>query len=318
MIKTPQFWYKSSLLNKIVSATLLPLSFFFILFSFIRKVRTKTHHLRGKTVICIGNIIAGGAGKTPIAIALCGQLKSMHNVCFLSKGYGRKTYGFLKVDHTMDASITGDEPQLLQKHAQAYLYSKVEDILENINQISEDVIIMDDGLQNNSIHKNCSILVLDNRMFGNGYIIPAGPLRERVISVLKKTHYIISTSSSPTPLPHTIYYVKNITSSSLKPQNVVAFSGIGDNTKFLHSLKQDGFNVIKFFDFPDHHAYSEREIKKIQAFAQTRNVEIITTEKDFVKLSYSAKHNIHVLKLEIHLDASLVEKINHHCKTKKQ
>lgn len=309
MFKTPQFWYNSYPLGRIISFTLLPISFFFIIFSRLIKAITTTHRIHGKTVICIGNVIAGGAGKTPVAISLCKEFRKTYSVCFISKGYGRTGSGFLKVDHSMNALITGDEPQLLQRYGQVYLYTNIQDILENIWQISEDVIIMDDGLQNYSIHKDCSILVIDGRLFGNGRIIPAGPLRESIKSVLKKSDFIISTGNKEVSILREVHYATKLISSNLKPQNVVAFSGIGDNSKFMNSLRDKGYNIIKFFDFPDHHIYSEQDFEKIQNFAQSCNAHIITTEKDFVKLSYNAKHNVYVLKLEIQLDQNLVKQI---------
>lgn len=308
MIKTPKFWFESSFFSITFSFLLTPISLVFLILSNLKILLTKQYILRNKTVICIGNIIVGGAGKTPVAISLCSELKKTHTVCFISKGYGRNSKGFVKVNHDMEYSITGDEPQLLQRHAQVYLYTKIQDIITNISHISEEVIIMDDGLQNNAIYKNCNILVLDDRVFGNKRILPAGPLRETINSALRKTDFIISTNITPT-IKHKVYSSTSVVESTLKPQKVVAFSGIGDNLKFVKSLQNQGFDVIKFFAFPDHHPYSEKNLAIITKYAQDHNLPIITTEKDYVKINYEMQALIHTLQLTVNIDKKLVADI---------
>ena len=306
MIKTPKFWNT----NSWQSYVFLPFSFLFIIASFVRRLFAKPQKVKGKFVICVGNITVGGAGKTPVAIALCKELKKYHTVCFLTKGYRRNTKGFICMSNQMMPFQTGDEPRLLFEHAPVYLYSSAKEVFQNVFKIKQKVIIMDDGLQNLGIIKDFSILVIGENGFGNGKIFPSGPLREYPVKVMNSINYIICMTNklkerfvikSCFPIKH--YH------SSLEPQQVVAFSGIGNNTKFLQSLIEKGFDVIKFFEFPDHHFFSRKEIEEIVSYAKEFGVKIITTEKDYVRLSNEYKNKIHTLKMEVILDEKLINTI---------
>lgn len=288
----------------------MPFSWLYFFASSLRNLYVKPFVLNNKFVICVGNIVVGGAGKTPVAIALCNELKNLgHSVCFLSRGYRRKTNGFVIVNENLSAAETGDEPQLLKKNATVYLYSNAKDIQKNIDCIKEDIIIMDDGLQNNSIVKDYSILVVGENYFGNGMIFPAGPLREKPDSIKTKVDYTVYMGGSKLEVFHNEACVLKNFYTELPLQSVIAFSGIGNNAKFLESLNVYGFNVLNFFEFPDHYYYSDRDIENIINCAEKLNVRIITTEKDFVKINPKYHSKISLLKMSIVLESAIVNDI---------
>lgn len=302
MFKTPKFWFKRF---SFISIVLTPLSWVFIFLTFLRKTFTKTHKLEKKFIICIGNATVGGSGKTPTAIALAENLKKKYSVCFLSKGYGRKTKGFMQISSEMTANQTGDEPQLLLKHAPVYLYSGK--FTPKLHQIKEDIIIMDDGLQNPSLFKNFSILIADSKTFGNEKIFPSGPLRQTIAEATQQSDCILYFDSFNFNTEKPTFKVDQEFSIKLFPQKVFAFSGLGNNQKFLESLQEYGFDVINFFEFPDHHRYKKNEIEKI--IKLSKNLPIITTTKDFIKIPKELQPRILVLKVNNILPKTLIDKI---------
>ncbi|MFT4967310.1 MAG: tetraacyldisaccharide 4'-kinase [Candidatus Deianiraeaceae bacterium] len=304
MFKTPLFLNNR---YSLVSITLIPLSWIFTILTTVRQNFSKKITVKDKKIICIGNATVGGTGKTPIAIAIAIDLKKCDkSVCFISRGYRRKSKGFVTVN-TDDASHTGDEPQLLKQYAQTYLYSSIKDILNNIHKIKEDIIIMDDGLQN-SIHKDFTALVIGRNGFGNERIMPAGPLRESKHKALLKSHCVLMYTTHNIVHRH-IFKIKHHYTHNINPQLVIAFSGLGDNQKFLHSLENLGFKVEKFYDFPDHHPYKVKDIVKIINYAKKLDLKIITTEKDFVKIPLLYRKSISTLNIKVHLDERFIEMV---------
>jgi len=173
---SPKFWQKKGLLAWLS----LPLSLFWRLGAKIKQSKI-TSYRSSLPVICVGNITVGGAGKTPTCLALAAALKKqgMHPV-FLSRGYGGREQGPLVVDHTQHSSKdVGDEPLLLAQLATTVIAKDRVAGLKQIETMKHDIVIMDDGLQNAAIEKTFSICVFDGPFgIGNGFVMPAGPLRE--------------------------------------------------------------------------------------------------------------------------------------------
>jgi tetraacyldisaccharide 4'-kinase len=165
-----------------------------------------------------------------------------------------------------------------------------------------DIIIMDDGLQNNSLHKDMTFLVIDRAVnFGNGKIIPAGPLREPLSRVLPKTDAVICVGKelvSEKPV-----FTAQITSDNLdRDQKYIAFAGLGRPEKFLNTLKELGANIVGWHEFSDHHLYTEYEIQDLLDKAKTKQAHLITTEKDHVRLPKDVKDKIKTLPITLNFE----------------
>jgi tetraacyldisaccharide 4'-kinase len=297
-MNTPLFFYQKSL----ISILLLPLSALFFISTLLRNCFIKPKKIANKFVICVGNVTVGGAGKTPSAILLAKLLKSEGlKVCFLSRGYGRKSKGFKCLSSNMNAEETGDEPRLLLEVAPVYLFSSYREIIANQSLILEDVIIMDDGFQNPSIIKDFNILVVDGKLkFGNGFLLPAGALREPVSSALSRANAVFNIEGEgvQTAIPEFI-----LTRSFYLSENwrggYLAFSGLAINQKFFSSLEKLGLKVEQKLEFKDHHFYTRSELEKIIMDADKKGLKPITTEKDFVKIPHDLQPKFCVLKMEL-------------------
>lgn len=301
---TPKFFYQKPRL----AFLLLPFSLVFWALSNLRKLFVKERKLQGKFVICVGNLTLGGAGKTPSALFLGEILKKKGiSFCFLTRGYGRETTGFFKASPRQSATEVGDEPLLLLKTASVYLFSKYSEIFKNITEIKEKVVIMDDGLQNPAVFKDYKIIVVDGKFgFGNGLLFPAGPLREPLYKGLLKTDMVfeigvggsIKDFQLKSFLKHNTFILHrkySLTESINKNTKFLAFSGLALNQKFFNSLKELGLNIVKTVEFQDHHFYTEEELKNLLK----EGLQLITTEKDIVKIPIQFQKKILVLKLAL-------------------
>ena len=300
-MKTPKFWQYNQSLAKFLA----PLGELYALATQMRLKLKKSHKI-DIPVICIGNLTAGGTGKTPTAISLALMLQSAGIYPnFISRGY-HGTLKNTKVDSTHHTpQQVGDEPLLLARIASTYINADRYQgaLMAQANQA--ECIIMDDGFQNPTLHKDLSFLVIDGSYgFGNGKCIPAGPLREHITDGLKRAqaaliigedeHNISSSLSIPSFKGKIVPQMPN-----LNHQYVVAFAGIGHPQKFYTSLQELGIEIIQTYDFPDHHYYTIQELQNIIDFANKNHADIITTSKDFVKIPTLLQSEIKVLEINI-------------------
>ena len=258
-------------------------------------------------VICVGNLTAGGSGKTPVAVSLAKLLKQKgKNPFFISRGYGGKLKDVIvDVKHHSSTEV-GDEPLLLAREAPVVINPKRFEAAKKAVENGADIIIMDDGFQNPQLYKNKSLLVIDGAFgLGNTYPIPAGPMREFLSEGIKRADAIIMLGDDKTNI---LSKLKDLpvfygTVTPVRPQTKrgksVAFAGIGRPQKFYQSLEDCGVNVVKTFDFPDHHFYSEDELSNIINCAKSLDADIFTTSKDMVKIPVSLQSNFKVLEIEI-------------------
>lgn len=305
-MKTPKFWQKKGL----VSFALLPFSLIYLLLGAIRSIATKPKSF-DIPVICIGNITAGGAGKTPTAIAIAKILiENNLRPCFLSRGYGGSLAGPVLVDPDVHTALqVGDEPLILKQIAPVIVSKKRSEAIPLITKQDFDVVIMDDGLQNPSIKKDLSILVIDGNFgFGNKMPIPSGPLRQALQQAQKRVGLTIIIGEDKHNITSKIDQ-RTLVNATIKPfgfdpdnKKYIAFAGIANPAKFFITLNKLNFNVIEEIEFADHYNYSDNEIQLLIENANSLSAILITTEKDYVKVSEKQKSHIKVLPIEIEFD----------------
>jgi len=302
-MQNPKFWYpKNSYYISFWAYILWPISMIIYLISRIRFIFKPAY--TGKTpIICIGNATVGGTGKTPTAIFIAQLVKSMgYKAAFLTKGYGGNIVGPYKVQESDEAINTGDEALILNIYAPAFIARHRVQGACYIDNLKEfDVIITDDGLQNHpSIYQKCALLTIDkSRLFGNQFLIPAGPLREPVQSALNKAHLtlLIGTDHKATHkntaldlgnhrAPIITAYKKPIShAANLEGETVIAFSGLGNNQQFFNTIESLGATIIDTQSFPDHYQYNDRIVQRLIDTAQEKAALLVTTEKDMVKIN---------------------------------
>ena len=246
-------------------------------------------------VICIGNLMVGGTGKTPTAIALAQRLAARgQKVVIVSRGHGGQLTGPLAVDparHT--AAEVGDEPLLLAAFTQTVIARNRADGARLAARLGASVILMDDGFQNPSLHKDLSILVVDAETgWGNGRCLPAGPLREPVAAGLARAQHLMLIGSprarsqfAAPDLPLTQAQILPLmTGMDWQGARVIAFAGIGRPEKFFATLRSLGAEVVKTVALNDHQALGLGLLLRLEADAMRLNAHLVTTEKDATRL----------------------------------
>ena len=309
--------------RNLISFALLPLSAVYFLVSSLVKILRKTEKI-SKPVICIGNLIAGGSGKTPAAIALGKVLREIapdqkFQFAFLSRGYmgdGSKFVALHEGKHV--AKNVGDEPMLLVKTAPTFVAKDRvfgAKQIENIDKIK--LVVLDDGMQNNSLYKDLVILVVDAKIaFGNQFLIPAGPMRETLTSGLKKADLVIVIGEPNKDLLQKLSD-KKIVRALLKPTNLesfrgdklMAFCGLAYPQKFFSLLRDSDLLLCEEKSFPDHYSYKEQDLEILSSEAKQKDLKLITTKKDWVKFPKKYQEQIAYLDVELEfLDKDLLKK----------
>lgn len=301
---TPKFWEDS---NSYMSYLLAPFSWFYRSGTAIHKWLSHPYQA-SVPVISVGNFVLGGAGKTPVTIALAQKLKAMgYNPHIISRGYGGSLAGPIAVDlsHHQFHEV-GDEPLLLAKYAPTWISRNRRAAVPLAIQAGANVLLLDDAHQNYSIKKDLSFVVVNGYQgFGNGHVFPAGPLRQSIASGLKETTAIIFIRDDNEPLPEPLNHLPcaiigaKTVPDNLKPCPVIAFAGIGYPEKFRQTLHSAGYVIKGFTAFPDHYPYTEEDLRKLRMRARVERAKLITTEKDYLRIPESCRSQ--VLTLPIHL-----------------
>lgn len=298
-MKTPKFWLSDGILPRLLS----PLGALYG-WATQRRIRNGRPYRSLAKVICVGNITAGGVGKTPIAIALAKKyLAQGKKVFFVTRGYKGKLKNILVDLKTHSPQETGDEPRLLAQIAPTIIAPKREIGAKMAEMMGAEIIIMDDGFQNPGLYKDESWLVFDGTVgIGNGRLIPAGPLRETLAEGEKRADYILIMGEDKTGLAARcrlpVFYGKLVAEPlRISNRRVLAFAGIGHPEKFYQTLRDEGFEVVKTHDFADHHAYSESDILQLFKEASVDDLALVTTEKDLVKIPHNLAQGIYCLKV---------------------
>lgn len=290
--------------------------------------------------ISVGNLTTGGVGKTPVTAAIANYFSCKNKrVAILSRGYGANIQNKLPNiisngdELFYDADLAGDEPiwlaQNCNKTAVITCSSRVKAAKAAVNDLKADVLILDDGFQHRKMRRDLNILLIDNKnKFGNGNILPAGPLREPLANIKRADEIVLVNKSYDDEdaicycnvlekmfnkkiylckmIPEFVYNI--VTDEHLKKgEDIIAFCAIGQPREFYDFLKKD-YKLALTVDFEDHHSYDESNLRELIEIAYREGIEnLVTTEKDAVKLKnillkYKPNLNVYALKLKAYFD----------------
>ena len=291
----PKFWDRRDRIS-LFSILLLPFSLIAIIKNYYENNKIKKNFYDLKT-ICVGNIYIGGTGKTPLVINLANHFKKKFKTYIIKKNY---------TSHL-------DEMRLLDsKHKVIFEKTRELSITKAENEKAE-MLIFDDGLQEKKINYDLKIVCFNSlKLDGNGLIIPAGPLREKLDSI-KNYDVVLINGDSNKETKNFINKIKKINPnikiftgkyvpknySKLKKKKFIIFSGIGNPHTFSDTLKNLKIKFNGYEEFPDHYDYKESDLQKLRYLAKIKNCELLTTEKDYFRLKKSFRKNINYLKVEL-------------------
>jgi tetraacyldisaccharide 4'-kinase len=291
----PAFWHRPS---SWISRLLMPLG---ALYGLVAGQRLQRQGFdAGIPVLCVGNYHVGGAGKTPMVLALTKMLRDLGETpVVLSRGYGGRLRGPIKVDPERHAAAdVGDEPLMLARTVPVVVARDRIGGVALARSQGASVLLMDDGFQNPAIAKDASLIVIDSdRGLGNGRVFPAGPLRAPLPPQLERTDALIvvgdgaaaktvaaAIAARGKPVLSAHLRADDASLAPLRGKRVLAFAGIGDPIRFFRTLRANGIEVIRERAFADHHPFSKSEIETLITEAKRDALTLVTTEKDLARL----------------------------------
>ncbi|MEM1385662.1 MAG: tetraacyldisaccharide 4'-kinase [Pseudomonadota bacterium] len=311
----PDFWWTDPSAPDWKARALAPTAALWRLGAAIRQWRARPQSVP-VPVLCIGNVVAGGAGKTPLTAAIVRRLEAAgRRPHVLSRGYGGRVRGPHRVNPGSDRfDMVGDEPLTLAHLAPTWIARDRQLGAVAAAEAGAGVIVMDDGFQNPHLAKTASVLVVDAKQgFGNGRVIPAGPLREPVAEgVARADAVVVIGTPADTEALLTLWPTlrdRPVVQAEMRPlptglplagEPVVAFAGIGRPEKFFATLAGMGAQLLVREAFPDHHRYSESILWRLRRTAERHGAMLVTTEKDAVRLP--DRHRRQVLVVQIALE----------------
>jgi tetraacyldisaccharide 4'-kinase len=301
-MQPPEFWSRGGTRSRLFARALAPLGAIYAATIAYKTAHARPYRSRAK-VICVGNLTVGGSGKTPIVAAVAQELVLRQRRPFvLTRGYGGTEHGPWVLDlNSDDASKVGDEALMLAMHTPVIVSRDRAAGAKLAERHGADIIVMDDGHQNFSLGKDLSLVIVDGEeLFGNGFVIPAGPLREPVAQGLARADAVIVMGGAHCSVPN---FSGPILHARLRPAEFednfahpfVAFAGIGRPQKYFRLLRELGAQTAATRAFPDHHRYTPAEIAELRQLAQQKKATLITTEKDYVRLASADRAEIRFL-----------------------
>ncbi len=311
---TPEFWYRANSAAPSVEEILL--APFGTLYQFAHRIKLKRTQTAAVPipVICVGNLSVGGSGKTPTCIALNALIKKhklFKNPYFLTRGYGGHETGPRRITVHDDANAVGDEPLVLLKHSNTIISRDRYDGACHAHDLDADCILMDDGLQNMSLKKDISFIVVNGKMgFGNGKTLPSGPLREPLDFALPRIDGVILIGEDERNIQQQLPADLPVFKASIQPdadhaldtaQAYFAFCGLGYPKKFYDTLRAMDLNIVDHQSFPDHHSYDHDDLDRLRTRAAQNNATLITTEKDYVRVPDAFRKEVTTLPVHLAL-----------------
>ena len=295
-LNKPKFWdYKKP---NFLSYLLLPLTFPIIINNILLDNKKNEVNKYKVKKICIGNIYVGGTSKTPLTIKIYNILNNLNvKTATIKKFYSSHI----------------DEQKLLSSKTKLYISKNRKIALNEAINDEVEVILFDDGLQDQSMNYDLKFVCFNNKKgIGNGFLIPAGPLREKIKSLSKydvafingnkndnsSLKLLLKKYNKDIKVFETFYRPTNIGQFNINDKYII-FSGIGNPDIFKETLVRNNLNIIKEIIFPDHYNYKQSDIDNIKLQAKNLNAKILTTEKDYVKLDLNMSKNIECLKIEL-------------------
>ena len=293
-LKKPEFWDNPKL--SIWSILFFPFSLIYFFLSYIKQIkRSKKFHV---PVICVGNIYLGGTGKTPLVKEIFKITKSLGK----NPAFVKKYYDYLQ-----------DEIEMLNEVGKTFAAKERAEGIELLIKNNNDLAILDDGFQDSSIKKSFSILCFNQKQWiGNGFLIPSGPLRERLSSIKKADCIVINGDKDniienqinkikQLKIFYTKYKPKNL--ETLKDKKIFAFAGIGNPLNFFELLKKNNLQPLNYQSFPDHYNYKKKDLDNLKSKARELNALLLTTEKDFCRIDRDARKGIEKLDVDLEIDS---------------
>ena len=316
--EAPPFWYEAVGWR---ARALMPVAWIYASIAGYRMKRASPPMI-GCPVVCIGNLTVGGTGKTPTAIALAQAARAMgYTPGVVTRGYGGSHIRphLVDADHDTSRSV-GDEPLLLARVAPTMVSQQRATAAQLLVDRGCDFILLDDGFQSRSVHFDLAVITLDARRgIGNGCVLPAGPLRARLVDQMRHCDVVIrigqgdrgdrvvrAAARAAKPVMHGWLKPANVRGISRK--RVLAFAGIGDPQKFFDTLSTYGCTLAATRSFGDHHQFTEADAQALIEKADAEGLELVTTQKDHVRLSHregalgQLRERTHVLPVSLEFD----------------